>query len=59
MKYIRIVRAATEWWKGLRPKGWSEDAHLRVPCVNCRDYREEILAKAVADGVAERRKKAA
>lgn len=46
-----LLNAARVWWKGNRPAGWSLEAHLDNPAVNCRGEAERALAELVATGI--------
>ena len=54
--YMRLVRAALEWWEIGRPSGWTTEQHLSNPTVNRHgNYAEEVLAQRCADYVKARR----
>lgn len=44
----KIITAAIRWWRGNRPKSWSERLHIGEPEVNCRNDSEKKLAQSVA-----------
>ena len=49
-----VEQAALEWWRELRPVGWTEAEHLKHPTVNvCGTERGRRLALAVAHMVSE------
>ena len=44
-----IVEKSIEWWKSIRPVGWSNKKHLKSPSVNTTNDAEKNLALAIAN----------
>lgn len=45
---MRVLTAAVNWWKEMRPRDWDAKKHRETPEVNTLTAREEELARAVA-----------
>lgn len=45
---VDVLDTAKDWWKSNRPVGWSEEQHIKDPCVNaCCSLADKRLATAV------------
>lgn len=45
---LAVNDAARAWWEGHRPVGWSEEQHIKNPCINAGSTdRSKWLAEAV------------
>lgn len=43
---VEAGNALVSWWRGRKPRGWSEAQHLANPTVNMATPRERRLAHA-------------
>ena len=43
-----LEKAALNWWLTKRPLTYTEDEHINIPAINCRNEAEEELAWQVS-----------
>ncbi len=58
-RHALVVENAVRWWESLRPEGWTEEEHIRMPEAGTVGREQFLLADAVAQLVRSYRREAA